>query len=394
MARKTKTLEDWCMEAGNNILLLEWDVEKNKTKRFYPRPSDIAYNSPLDAFWKCKFGHEWVGPIAARTIFNRTCPICDPKQTELTIGSKYGCLTIIDGFEDSCVDSPDRITYDHNSRKRYICRCKCGKIQYMDEFHFLEKKHRYCSGFDYSIVISGESEFPILSVCGLKKKQEEQLLQSYSKEYDASYHIDYLNTVHESLEVIECVNDHYEVLCWHGDKRRKDSGMYRIYKVYKCRCYLCGKEQEIVSSKFSIHPPSAYGSRAYGGYYSEAFCDCHKISSFQWIVTKILAEHKVPYRVEYSFSDLYGARYVNLLRYDFAILDSDGSIKCLIECQGEQHYEPVGRFGGAARLEEQKKNDERKRMYAAEHCIPLYEIPYTNKKYEKVQDYLKSKGII
>ena len=157
---------------------------------------------------------------------------------------------------------------------------------------------------------------------------------------------------------------------------------------------MCGKEQEIKSSKFSINPPSEYGGNAYSGYYSDAYCDCHNISSFQWIVTKLLTENNVPYRVEVSFPNLYGVGHVNLLRYDFAVLNSDGSIKCLIECQGEQHYKPVDEFGGNIQFDNQQKNDALKRNYAKAHGILLLEIPYKNKKFEKVQKFLRDNNII
>ena len=80
-----------------------------------------------------------------------------------------------------------------------------------------------------------------------------------------------------------------------------------------------------------------YGIHAYFGYWSNVYCDCHPISSFQWIVTKLLFDNNISYTVEYSFDDLYGSGGVNHLRYDFAVFNKDGSIKCLIECQGSQH---------------------------------------------------------
>ncbi|PEM61610.1 hypothetical protein CN613_27910, partial [Bacillus pseudomycoides] len=130
------------------------------------------------------------------------------------------------------------------------------------------------------------------------------------------------------------------------------------------------------------------------GYYCDAYCDCHKISSFQWRTIKILREHNVTYRAEYSFQDLYGVGRKNLLRYDFAVLGSDNSIKCLIECQGEQHYNPVDEFGGVSQHESQLKNDELKRVYAKSHNIPLIEISYTCNAYEKEIKFLKNAGII
>ena len=41
-----------------------------------------------------------------------------------------------------------------------------------------------------------------------------------------------------------------------------------------------------------------------------------------------------------------------------------------------------------------RKNDELKRAYAKKHGIPLYEIPYKNKKYEMVDAFLRGNRII
>ena len=83
-----------------------------------------------------------------------------------------------------------------------------------------------------------------------------------------------------------------------------------------------------------------------------------------------------------------------MLRYDFAVLDLDNSIKCLIECQGEQHYKPVDEFGGVSQYESQVENDKLKRVYAESQNIPLFEIKYTCNTYEKEIKFLKNAGII
>ena len=160
------------------------------------------------------------------------------------------------------------------------------------------------------------------------------------------------------MEVLECIDDHYEAIYSISDARKKGGGTYYVYKLYQCRCYLCGREQQITSSMFSINPRTGYGHTAYNGYWSDAYCNCHPISSFQWVVTKLLKENGVSYRVEVSFPDLYGAGHVNLLRYDFGVYDEDGSIKGLIECQGEQHYKPVEELGGDSKFSQQQKNDD------------------------------------
>ena len=83
-----------------------------------------------------------------------------------------------------------------------------------------------------------------------------------------------------------------------------------------------------------------------------------------------------------------------MLRFDFAILDSNNNIKYLLECQGEQHYKPVEKFGGVDGYEALLQNDELKRTYAKKHKIPLIEIPYKYKTFEKEERFLKEQGII
>lgn len=419
MANKTKSLVAWCQENGKKELLQEWDENKNSTLSIFPEK--VEYNTSRPVHWKCKGGHEWIGPIIARTHFGRECPICNVNMSVLPIGAKYGCLTIIGDYSvyekevaegkiaelekkreeflqgkgDPHVRSVDYYNHQIDSYKKqkyYQCQCTCGLTQFIDEFHFLRKKHRYCTEALNNNFIS--AHYPMMNECRLRTKHKKELSDSYIRIPDKNYAIDFTHTFHESLEVLECINDHHEKLTsWH-DKRKKGGATYTVYKLYKCKCYLCGKEKEIDSSQFDIDPPTEYGYNAYNGYYSKAYCDCHKISSFQWIVNKILKEHNIPYRVEVSFQDLYGVGNTNLLKYDFSVLNHDGTIKCLIECQGEQHYMPVDEFGGETQFNIQKKNDELKRKYAMEHGLTLLEIPYKIKKFEKVEMFLKSNNVI
>ncbi|MEW4105908.1 hypothetical protein [Bacillus thuringiensis] len=325
----------------------------------------------------------------------------------LPIGKKHGCFTIIGGFEvyqeevakkkiadleqkkqkfingeriignnfDS-VDVYDRFIQDWKSYKKYQCRCRCGKVYYFDKTTLLRKRYRDC----------GDN-------CAVKQEREKEWLDAVPRVKDESYYVDYSNTTHESLNILECIDENYEGKPFISNRRKKGVGKCKVYKLYRCRCYLCGKEHQFKSSDFKIKK-DGYGSRAKDGYYCDAYCDCHNISSFQWRTIKILREHNVAYRVEVEFQDLYGVGQRNLLRYDFAVLGSDNSIKCLIECQGEQHYKPVDEFGGVSQYESQVENDKLKRVYAESHNISLFEIKYTCNTYEKEIKFLKTAGII
>lgn len=325
----------------------------------------------------------------------------------LSIGAKSGCLTIIAGFEayqyeraveriakfaeekqkfiageksswcnfDS-VETYDRFIEDEKNKELYKIKCKCGREFFRSKEFFLRKKWRDCG-----------------DECGLKMQREAKLIASYPRIKSESYDNDFLNKIHDSLEIIECTNDRVEGNPIIQDKRKKGAGRVYLYKEYRCKCYLCGKEYTFRSDQFEIKSDN-YGRRAEIGYYCIAKCECREnSSSFQWRTVKLLQEHGISYRVEISFQDLLSDK-GNPLRYDFAILNADESIKCLIECQGKQHYEIGGGYGGYASLQIRQKRDDQKRKYAQDHGIQLIEIPYTCNTYEKEQNYLQKQEII
>lgn len=322
-------------------------------------------------------------------------------EEELTIGTRKGCLKIIGELGDyqeeiekeiSKLDDETRRKISSLRRvhpspikpkfllrtvslypeKKYKCQCKCGQIHYLSKHFFELKRHSDCG-----------------IGCGLIKIREQKRKDACPRLKADGYDVDYTNTIFESLEILECVDDNVEE--FYLPKRGK--GICTVFKLYRCRCYLCGMEQNVKSSDFKIYNDD-YGSKAKDGYYSQTYCDCHNISSFQWRTVKILQEYNIKYRVEYSFPDLYGVAQTKLLRFDFAIFDSENKIKCLIECQGEQHYKSVEKFGGNTQYKVQVKNDNLKRLYAEKRKIQLLEIPYTCNTYEKEIGYLKKHGII
>ena len=333
------------------------------------------------------------------------------EHTPLPVGTKSGCLTIIAGYEAyqeevakgyidkfeeekqkflngessswhtfSSVDTFDRMIADYKSKKKYKCQCKCGKIHYMEEAFFLQSKWRHCA-------------FGHQSTCGLKEMRERKKLNKYARKIHPSYEKNLLGDYHDTLEIVECISEHYEGPLRILDGRKTSLNYFPVYKLYKCRCHLCQKEYLFRSDAFTIHFDS-YGSRAKEGYYCDTYCDCHEVSSFQWRTIDIFQKYGIRYKAEVSFSDLYGTWNQRRLRYDFAILDTENSIKMLIECQGQQHYQPVSAFGGKTQYSHQIRNDEAKRLYAKEHNIPYIEIPYTCNTYDKEVRFLQKQGVI
>lgn len=274
--------------------------------------------------------------------------------------------------------------------KHYKCRCrKCGKIRYYSEETLQTEpkvccKPVYCSSrFTYSIkannanynkrkkyenneavclVNDKEDVIPADEYCSAwNDKREKELFKQAEKDAQIiaaiprknaiNYDKDYTGLIYESLEVLECVNDKLESIPipYYTQRHQKKYYDIIVYKEYRCRCYLCGKEKMVTCDKFGIFPPTGYGYRAYDGYWSAVSCECHKISSFQWIVNDILIKNGINYRVEVTVDGVYGIDNETLLRYDFAVY-KQGKIVAFIECQGEQHYKPVTEFGGERRF--------------------------------------------
>lgn len=111
-------------------------------------------------------------------------------------------------------------------------------------------------------------------------------------------------------------------------------------------------------------------------------CGCLN-SSGEEKITQIFQEQKVKYITQYKFNDL--KEDCNNLRFDFAILNNDDSVKYLIEFQGSQHYKKWGNED-INRFKKRLEYDQKKRDYCNQHNIQLFEIPYTD--YDKLSwDY-------
>lgn len=116
-------------------------------------------------------------------------------------------------------------------------------------------------------------------------------------------------------------------------------------------------------------------------------CPICKTSSGEREIHGFLEKNLYNFRTQYKFFDCAN---INLLRFDFAILDNN-KVKCLIEYQGRQHYEPVDYFGGLEGLKNTRLRDKIKYNYCKEHNIPLYYITYKDNIEDKLKEFLEIK---
>lgn len=96
------------------------------------------------------------------------------------------------------------------------------------------------------------------------------------------------------------------------------------------------------------------------------------MSKYEEKVISLLQKGKYKFEREKSFNDLKKGLY----RFDFYVVGGR-AVPCVLETQGEQHYQYVPKFyRSRAEFEAAKERDRRKISYCLAHEIPIYVIPY------------------
>ena len=91
-------------------------------------------------------------------------------------------------------------------------------------------------------------------------------------------------------------------------------------------------------------------------------------------IESILKENDIIYLRQFSFNNLV---YKKALKFDFAIFDDKNELKCLIEYNGEQHYNFRGQFGMKEEIfDECIVRDNLKIKYCEENKINIFTIRY------------------
>ena len=224
----------------------------------------------------------------------------------------------------------DRVPNNSDGRAMWKCRCKCG-----NEITVLGKHLR-----------SGNTKS-----CGC-----------YQRERAAQSNMDRVGTlVGQRFGKLTVLEEAGFITRPNGKHSR----------LYKCQCD-CGN--------------ICYIQHAYLAFGDTKSCGCIR-SHGETEIEVLLKEHNINFVREYSFEDLVD---VLPLRFDFAVFDKD-QLKCLIEFQGEQHWQKTNGFYNEKVIE----HDLIKTNYCKEHNIPLYHIYYKNRAKEQVtwEDLINIKEI-
>lgn len=117
-------------------------------------------------------------------------------------------------------------------------------------------------------------------------------------------------------------------------------------------------------------------------------CPLCKSSRGENVILKILNDNNITFLRQKPFvnDNIFAQRKHFVV--DFYIQESN----VIIEYNGIQHYEPIGRFGGKESFIQQQERDMALRQYCKEHKIKLIEIPYWD--YDNIETILnKELGI-
>lgn len=119
-------------------------------------------------------------------------------------------------------------------------------------------------------------------------------------------------------------------------------------------------------------------------------CGCQKQSVGEEHIENILKSNNINYVREYRVIIENRQR-----RYDFALLNNDGTIQQLIEFDGIQHTPGWTRgFYTMERNLEIQQSDFEKNNYAFKHNIPLIRIPYTLRDTMTLEDLIGDKYLV
>lgn len=278
-------------------------------------------------------------------------------------GHKFNMLTTIERLPN----------YKGNSKTYYKCLCDCGNFHYVSNDNL---------GKTYS--------------CGCVNKQAISQRKDYTGEKFNNL------TVTKMLYNYKNNHTYCECICDCGNTTIAYIGNIKSGKTKSCGCIETNSrfgrknhEKNLVGKQFGHLTVIKLTDKRYSncnvGWLCECdcgnqiivrsgnlirgktrSCGCNKTSKYEEYVENILDELNITYSREFRFND---CRNHFPLPFDFYIEYKHK--KYCIECQGQQHYEPVKHFGGKNRLETTQLNDKIKKEYCESNNITLICLPYT-----------------
>lgn len=277
-----------------------------------------------------------------------------------------------------------------NNKIKILCRHnKCGNEYYVSPNRFLSgRRCPYCSGkmkkttesFFKEVKEKSNGEYELKSNYINNETKVKILHKKCRKIYEV---IPYNFSMgkggcpycdpHKKLIREEVVKRIYELV---GDEYTLIDKVYRSNKIkMRIKHNKCGMIYKVSMNKFID-----LGRRC---------SQCrHSKSKGEEIIEKWLNKYEIKYIKQYKFDD---CKYKDKLRFDFMIYDEFGSIFCLIEFDGSQHFHKNKNYGKTEEEKEKiyeyiKKRDKIKDKYCKKNGYYLYRISYT----DNIEDKLKN----
>lgn len=114
-----QTLYGFCCRNNKDLLLLQWDTEKNAPDT----PQTVSYGSQRKMWWRCEKGHSWQTAVYVRTS-GAGCPICGGKMVQKgfnDLASFYPALAKEWDAEKNGALSPEAVTPASNRKAWWKC---------------------------------------------------------------------------------------------------------------------------------------------------------------------------------------------------------------------------------------------------------------------------------
>lgn len=307
----------------------------------------------------------------------------EQKQIKEMVGKKFGRLTVLS-------KAPSKCTPKGNKYSMWNCICDCGNECIVRGTALKKGKTTSCGC--YNKERSKEACFKDLTGLRFSRLFVCREAKELSKKKKKTIWICYCDCGNISFVATSNLTNGHTTSC--GCKIKENAhGRYKdltgmtfgklkvIEKVgtiiknngnqvvlWNCLCQ-CGGEAKVISSDLISGKKQS--------------CGCMR-SVGEFEVKKYLDAHKINYEPQKKFSDLTGIK-GGYLSYDFYLPD----FNLLIECQGEQHYKSVKLWGGANGLLKRQEHDRRKKEYAKNHNISLFEID--SSEYNNIEEVLNNR---
>ena len=291
-------------------------------------------------------------------------------------GNRYGTLTV------------QSLTKDKNNRTAWLCKCDCGNEKIVRGPDL--RKGRItscgqncpCKNYHFKD-LTGQRFGRLIAIEPTQERKNNRIVWKCQCDCGNICYVSNINLQQEHTQSCGCLYQETHT----GPKKDltgKKFGLLTVLKntnqqtkdssfLWLCQCE-CGNTKIV-----DTH------SLCSGNIQS---CGCKTYSHGEIFIKNILEKHNIIFTPQKSFNNLLSNNNKKL-RFDFEITYNNK--KYYIEYNGQQHYQPIGYFGGEEKFLLQQENDNKKIQWCKDNNLPLLIIKYDDIEIEKIiLDFIKN----